>query len=197
MTNSMSNIEKVQLFVSKNFKVLSQEVVSPYQVSFVVEKDDVHQLLSTLKQAGWIQMSYLSAIDWPEDHQFEMIYILMNWEEAVHVQIRARINRENPVMNSILPIFPGAKYYERECHEFFGIAFPGNPDYEKQLILEGWDDIPPLRKDFDPRAYSERKFPQREYTENFVVTNDLPSKQEKRAKRKARAESLRVKGGQK
>jgi len=193
----MSNIEKVQLFVSKNFKVLSQEVVSPYQVSFVVEKDDVHQLLSTLKQAGWIQMSYLSAIDWPEDHQFEMIYILMNWEEAVHVQIRARINRENPVMNSILPIFPGAKYYERECHEFFGIAFPGNPDYEKQLILEGWDDIPPLRKDFDPRAYSERKFPQREYTENFVVTNDLPSKQEKRAKRKARAESLRVKGGQK
>lgn len=197
MTNSMSNIEKVQAIVNQSFNVIEQKVLSQYQVSFVVEKNDVHQLLATLKAAGWIQMSYLSAIDWPEDKQFELVYILMNWVEAVHVMIRTRIDRENPVMNSILPIFPGAKYYERECHEFFGIAFPGNPDYEKQLILEGWDDIPPLRKDFDPRAYSERKFPQRQYTEDFVVTNPEQSKQEKRAKRKARAESLRTKGGQK
>lgn len=195
MTSSMSNVEFVKDLVNKSFHPLSQEILSPYQISFVVEKDDVHQLLTVLKTAGWIQMSYLSAIDWPLENKFELIYILMNWDKAVHVQIRSKIDRTAPVMNTIIPIFPGAKYYERECHEFFGIAFPGNPDYEKQLILEGWDDIPPLRKDFDPKAYSDRKFPQRVYTEDFSVTNNEPSKQAKRAARKQRAESLR--GGKK
>lgn len=195
MTNSMSNIEYLQNLVKKNFTVIKQEVVSPYQISFVVEKNDVHLLLTSLKNAGWIQMSYLSAIDWIEENKFELVYILMNWDKAVHVQIRTMIDRDEPSMDSIIPIFPGAKYYERECHEFFGIKFPGNPDYHKQLILEMWDDIPPLRKDFDPKAYSDRKFPKREYTENFAVLNDQPSKIEKREKRVKRSESL--KGGQK
>jgi len=191
----MSNVEYLQDLVSKNFHIITQEVISPYQVSFVVERNEVHLLLSALKSAGWIQMSYLSAVDWPEENKFELVYILMNWDKAVHVQIRTNIDRENPTMDSIIPIFPGAKYYERECHEFFGIKFPGNPDYHKQLILEMWDDIPPLRKDFDPKAYSDRKFPKREYTENFVVTNGALSKQAKRLSREVRAESL--KGGKK
>jgi NADH-quinone oxidoreductase subunit C len=120
----------------------------------------------------------------------------MDWEKAVHVQVRTRVDREHPSMDTILPIYPGCKYYEREAHEFFGIKFPGNPDYEKQLILEQWDDIPPLRKDFDPRAYSNRKFQSREYTDNHIELNGKKSQQEKREVRKTRIESIN-KGGQK
>lgn len=191
MTNSMNNVEFVKALVAKTVTPLLVDVVDQYQVSFEVKQGEVHHLLSVLRSSGWIQLSYLSAIDWPEQNKFEVVYIVFNWEQPVYIQIRTKIDRSNPVMESILPIYPGAKYYERECHEFFGIAFPGNPDYEKQLILEGWDDIPPLRKDFDPKAYSDRKFPKREYTETFVVTNDQPSKQAKREARKARAQAVR------
>lgn len=191
MTNSMNNVEFVKALVAKTATPLLVDVVDQYQVSFEVKQGDVHHLLTVLRSAGWIQLSYLSAIDWPEQNKFEVVYIVFNWEQPVYIQIRTKIDRANPVMESILPIYPGAKYYERECHEFFGIAFPGNPDYEKQLILEGWDDIPPLRKDFDPKAYSDRKFPKREYTETYVVTNDQPSKQAKREARKARAQAVR------
>jgi len=187
----MNNVEFVKALVAKTVTPLLVDVVDQYQVSFEVKQGEVHHLLSVLRSAGWIQLSYLSAIDWPEQNKFEVVYIVFNWEQPVYIQIRTKIDRSNPVMESILPIYPGAKYYERECHEFFGIAFPGNPDYEKQLILEGWDDIPPLRKDFDPKAYSDRKFPKREYTETFVVTNDQPSKQAKREARKARAQAVR------
>ncbi|MDD3478638.1 MAG: NADH-quinone oxidoreductase subunit C [Candidatus Izemoplasmatales bacterium] len=196
MTNSMNNVNFVQELVHKNFTPVLEKVIDQYQVWFEVQQGDVHHLLSVLKTNGWKQLSYLSAIDWPEENKFELVYIVMNWDKPVHIQIRTKIDRENPVMDSILPIFPGAKYYERECHEFFGVKFPGNPDFEKQLILENWDDIPPLRKDFDPQAYSDRKFPSREYTETYVVTNGEPSKQVKRAARKSRSESLRTKGGQ-
>ncbi len=195
MTNSMTNVEFVQNLVKSNVKVLKEHVTDQYQVHFVVEQDKVHFLLNILRNAGWIQLSYLSAVDWPEENKFELVYIVFNWDKPVYVQIRTKIDRENPVMNSILPIYPGCKYYERECHEFFGVKFPGNPDYEKQLILENWDDIPPMRKDFDPEAYSTRKFPQREYSETYIVQSEGKSKIAKMEARTKRAESLR--GGKK
>lgn len=182
--------------VEQQFTVKKTEVIDAYQIAFEVEQEDVHRLLSNLKLQGWIQLSYLSAIDWLEEGEFEMVYILMNWQEALHIQVRTRINRDNPVMSSILPVFPGAKYYERECHEFFGIQFPGNPDYTKQLILEDWDDIPPLRKDFDPRAYSDSHFPSRDYGDEFTNLNNKESKKTKRDARKDRIAKI-GKGGRK
>jgi NADH-quinone oxidoreductase subunit C len=196
MTNSMNNIDYVKNLVNEKVKVLKIEEIDQHQISFVVAKNDIHMLLSVLKAEGWTQLSYLSAIDWIDDLKFEVVYIVFNWERGVHVQVRTLIERENPTMDSILPIFPGAKYYEREAHEFFGIAFPGNPEYHKQLILEGWDDIPPLRKDFDPRAYSDKKFPSREYPQDFSTGKGKPSPKAKREAREKRANSLR-RGGMK
>lgn len=196
MTNSMSNTEFVRNLVENQYKVLKTEVLDKYQVSFEVKKDDVHSLLSLLKTSGWIQLSYLSAIDWIEENEFEMVYILFNWEKPVHIQIRTRLDRDTASINSILPIFPGCKYYEREAHEFFGIKFPGNPDHEKQLILEEWDDMPPMRKDFDPRAYSDRKFSKMEYTNDFVNKDGKNSKQDARTVRYDNVDKLRT-GGKK
>jgi len=193
----MNNINYVSEILESKFEINKKEVIDQYQVAFEVKKEDVHHVLSVLKQDGWIQLSYLGAIDWIEENEFELVYILMNWEKPVHIQIRARIDRENPVMDSILPIFEGCKYYEREVHEFFGIKFPGNPDHMKQLILENWDDIPPLRKDFDPRAYSDAHFAKREYSETFIDMNEeKESKQEKRSLRKKRINNV-AKGGKK
>ncbi len=196
MTNSMSNTEFVTNLVESQYKVISTEVVDKYQVSFEVKKEDVHSLLTLLKTSGWIQLSYLSAVDWPLDNEFEMVYIVFNWDKAVHIQIRTRLDRDTASINSILPIYPGCKYYEREAHEFFGIKFPGNPDHEKQLILEEWDDIPPLRKDFDPRAYSDKKFSKMEYKNDFVNKDGKVSKQDARTIRYAKVDKLRT-GGKK
>ena len=192
--NSMSNIETVKGLVSDIITPIKEEVIDQYQIAYVIDKDDVHRTLSYLKNAGWIQLSYLSAVDWPEENTIEIVYILMNWEKPVHIQLRTKINRDNPVMPSIISIFEGAKYYEREAHEFFGVSFPGNPDHEKQLILENWDDMPPMRKDFDPRGYSDAHFVSREYTTDYTELNNQESKQAKRLKRKRLINSL-DKGG--
>lgn len=197
MTNSINNLETVdQIIKQSEFNIIHKEDIDQHQVAYEIKKADVHRFLSTFKKAGWIQLSYLSAIDWPSENKFELIYIIFNWEKPVYIQLRAKINRENPFMDTILPIFSGAKYYEREAHEFFGIHFPGNPDYEKQLILEGWDDIPPLRKDFDPSAYSAKKFPSREYPDEFSVKDPNNKTLDKNEARKKRAENLRT-GGKK
>lgn len=197
MTNFTSNIKTVDQIIEKTrVEVLLKDEIDNYQVAYEINKADIHTTLSSLKKEGWIQLSYLSAIDWPDENKMELIYLLFNWETPVYIQIRSKIDREHPEVASIIQIYPGAKYYEREAHEFFGIHFPGNPDYEKQLILEHWDDIPPLRKDFDPRAYSDKKFPSREYPDQFSEKDPKNKKREKLEARDIRANKLRS-GGEK
>jgi len=196
MTNSTNNIEAVDTII-ENSQVtpLLRDEIDQYQVAYEIQKGDIHTTLSLLKNAGWIQLSYLSAIDWPEENKMELIYILFNWEQPVYVQIRSKIDRRKPEVPSIIQIFPGAKYYEREAHEFFGIDFPGNPDFDKQLILENWDDIPPLRKDFDPSSYSKKKFPSRTYPDQFSKKDPDNKTREKQTEREKRANKLRTGGG--
>lgn len=190
----MNNIEHVQSLMKDICSPIKENIIDQFQIAYELKQDDIHKTLGYLKNAGWIQLSYLSAVDWPDTNEIEVVYILMNWKKPVHIQLRTRIDRENPVMPSIISIYEGAKYYEREAHEFFGVKFPGNPDYEKQLILEKWDDMPPMRKDFDPRQYSDAHFVGREYSHDFTELNNQPSKQAKRQQRKTRINSL-DKGG--
>ena len=191
----MNNLMNLKEWVNNNFDTVKVDEVDAQQIGFEVKHEDVHRLLSNLKSRGWTQLSYLSAVDWLEENKFELIYLVFNWETPIYVQVRSKIDRDNPVTQSVLPIYPGAKYYERETHEFFGIAFEGNPEHHKQLILENWDDLPPLRKDFDPQAYSDKTFPKRAYEHDFEVVDKTNKRKERRLLRKQRAESLR--GGQK
>jgi len=64
-------------------------------------------------------------------------------------------------------LWPTARFYERDIHEFFGVKFDGNDDM-KPLILENWKDIPPMRKDFDPHKFSKENFPDRTYDVDFI-----------------------------
>jgi len=48
--------------------------------------------------------------------------------------------------------------YQREIKEMFGINFPGSPRVDESFLLEGWDDVPPMRREFDTKEYSEKTF---------------------------------------
>jgi NADH-quinone oxidoreductase subunit C len=50
----------------------------------------------------------------------------------------------------------------------FGIDFPGSPRVDEPFILESWDDIPPMRREFDTRAYSEARYFPRPGREKIV-----------------------------
>jgi len=64
-------------------------------------------------------------------------------------------------MDSIHDVWPTAATYQRELREMFGIDFPGSPRIEEEFILEGWNDIPPYRRDFDTLKYANASFNQR------------------------------------
>jgi NADH-quinone oxidoreductase subunit C len=61
-------------------------------------------------------------------------------------------------MESIHEIWPTAATYQRELREMFGIDFPGSPRLHEEFILEGWNDIPPYRRDFDTLKYAQANY---------------------------------------
>lgn len=90
--------------------------------------------------------------------QFQLTYLLNNRAKCQDVGIRVMIPRDQPEMESIHDLWPAAATYQRELHEMFGIDFPGSPRLTEEFILEGWNDIPPYRRDFDTLEYARQAF---------------------------------------
>lgn len=122
------------------------------------EKDKLISVLYEMKLIGFNQLSIMSAIDRIKDNEFELFYVLYNYKEKVNAIVRTRIPRDNPVIETADKIYLPAHTYERELTEMFGIAVNGNPDAGKPFILENWNNIPPMRKDFDSVGYVDEHF---------------------------------------
>lgn len=164
----MNSMNKVAEELKIRFNIEDFIYPDDMQMIFDVDKDMTHTVLDYLKGSGFRQLSILTCIDWPKENVFQLVYIIFNWDTGIHVLLRTKLDRDKPEFRTITNIYPGAQYYERDVHEFFGVEFEGNEMSYKPLFLELWDDIPPMRKDFDPLAYSKKRFPEREYKVNFT-----------------------------
>ena len=104
---------------------------------------------------GFTHLVILTAVDWIEQGQFQLTYLINNRENATDLGLRVIIPRDNASMDSIHHLWPTATTYQRELKEMFGIDFPGSPGVDEDFILEGWTDLPPYRRDFDTLKYSQ------------------------------------------
>ncbi len=128
------------------------------RLDFYVNKQCVPSVLTYLKSGmGYIHLSHIAFVDWLEEGEFELIYIVWSPTEKLKVFIRARVERENPLMPNIESIWRQANTYQREAREMYGIQFEGF-EAPQDLMLEDWDDIPPMRRDFDTEAYAEKTY---------------------------------------
>ncbi|MCD6450180.1 MAG: NADH-quinone oxidoreductase subunit C [Thermotogaceae bacterium] len=162
MTNSMSKAVEVL----KSFNPLVEEI-DDREIKISLSNDKVISALDVLKSMGFSHLSLITCVDWIDDNQFELVYILFNWEDGGKVLVSTRIDRSNPKFVTVKELWPVARFYERELHEFFGVEFEGNDDM-RPLFLELWDEKPPMRKDFDPSKYSKEKFPDRKYEKDVI-----------------------------
>ena len=131
-------------------------------------------VLRFLKDKGFDHLALLSAVDWIEEKEHELVYILTRYiqnideyrdESKLHLIVKTRIPRDEPQFQTITGIFPIAEPYEREIHELFGIKFEGHKRLTPLFLERGYK-IPPFRKDFDTRKYVEEVFDKIPFAEN-------------------------------
>ena len=124
-----------------------------------VKAAELVPLVTSLKaNHGYSVLVILSAVDWLEDCKFQLTYIVNNPEEKRDLGIRVYIKREEASMDSIHGLWEHAATFQREIREMFGIQFPGSPRVDDPFLLEGWDNMPPMRRDFDTKKYAEETY---------------------------------------
>jgi NADH-quinone oxidoreductase subunit C len=93
-------------------------------------------------------LSDVTALDhYPNEPRFETVYHLLSFETNQRLRLKARMESENPRIDSMVPIWPAANAFEREVFDLFGIDFKGHPDLRRILMPEDWEGHP-LRKDY-------------------------------------------------
>ena len=167
-------MESVINNIKRQFSLTGQDSAHGWYIS--CEKKDVVSILSYLKfKEGFTHLILITAVDWIEDGRFQLTYLLNNPVEKTRLGVRTFIERsvwpEESEMESAHHLWPAAKTYQRELHEMFGIDFPGSPEINDPLIMEYWDDIPPYRRDFDTKKYSEDTYFPREGREAMTRLN--------------------------
>ena len=149
--------EITSLLKSKFPDSLLNVVSEDKRISLLVKKEKFYQILSQLKDTGFNHLSDVTAVDYIDEREFELIYHLWSHREKIRAIVKVRIPRESPTVKSVVALWTGAQMHEREDHELFGINFEGNPNLSP-LFLEDWEEIPPFRKDFDTRKYVKEKY---------------------------------------
>jgi NADH-quinone oxidoreductase subunit C len=89
---------------------------------------------------------WLSAVDDPPDG-FSLVAHVWSTRRRHGVLVRTRVPRDAPSVASVVDVFPGAAWHERETHEMFGVDFPGHPGLTPLLLPPEFEGHP-LRKEF-------------------------------------------------
>ena len=126
-----------------------ESVVESSEKAVVVKSDsllDVAAFLKDTPDLDFDYLNYITAVDY-YDH-FEVVYMLSSLEHNHSLVIKTRCyDRESPSLPSVVHLWQGADFQEREIYDLMGIKFEGHPNMKRIFLWEGFAGHP-LRKDF-------------------------------------------------
>ena len=124
-------------------------VVESSADSLLVKAESLLPLVSYLKTTPGLDFDYLTAITAVDYYDyFEVVYQLTSLQHNHSLVIKTRCyDRDNPTLPSVVSLWRGADFQEREIYDLFGIGFEGHPNLKRIVLWEGFEGHP-LRKDF-------------------------------------------------
>lgn len=134
------------------------------QVFVSIKREKIVDICRFLHDEPDIYMDYLAdlcGVDYPDRrHRFEVVYNLFSMKHGHRLILKAQIPENDPSVDSVVPVWSGANWHEREACDMYGILFNGHPDLRRILMPEDWEGYP-LRKDYPlegPEGYEYKGF---------------------------------------
>ena len=125
----------------------------------VIAPDQLIKVATFLRdELDYAYLSCVTGVDYPEatnsfPARFEAVYNLFR-AQGGPVTLHVHADRENPVIPSLVSVWPSANFQEREAWDLMGIRFEGHPDLRRILLWEGFAGHP-LRKGWHEPYYEE------------------------------------------
>ena len=127
------------------------------ETTVFVRPESVSDIVRYLHDDASEQYDYLSDVTAVEYRDLELplqvVWHLRSLPYRRFLRLKAEIPKGAPLrVPSVMPIYSGADWLERECYDMFGIQFDGHPDLRRILMWEQYTEGYPLRKDFPLRG---------------------------------------------
>jgi NADH-quinone oxidoreductase subunit D/NADH-quinone oxidoreductase subunit C/D len=111
------------------------------------------------EELGFNYLSSVTGVDLIKDDKMEVVYHTYSIDQGGGaVVLKVQVDRDNPVVPSLTPYWPGADFQEREAWDLLGIEFEGHPDMRRILMWDGFHGHP-LRKDWKEPFFEEDNKP--------------------------------------
>jgi NADH-quinone oxidoreductase subunit C len=134
------------------------------QLTIAVETSkivEVAQFLRDDPRCRFVNFTDATAVDYPgREKRFDVVYHLMSPTLNTRIRLKA-LASETTQVPSIISVFPGADWFEREAYDLYGVIFVGHPDMRRLLTDYGFDGHP-LRKDFPLTGFVEVRYDDQE-----------------------------------
>ncbi|OGW30021.1 MAG: hypothetical protein A2X59_08430 [Nitrospirae bacterium GWC2_42_7] len=132
------------------------------QVSVLLKKGKILEICRYLHDQTDLSFNYLAdvcGVDYlgKKENRFEVVYHLYSIKHRHAIRLKAEVSGDNPAIHSVVSIWAGANWHEREAHDMYGIVFQGHPDLRRILMPDDWDGFP-LKKDY-PLKGTEKEWP--------------------------------------
>jgi NADH-quinone oxidoreductase subunit C len=139
----------------------------------IVAQTQAHEILGWLKTEAGQQFDYLvdvTAVEYRDrERALEVVYQLWSLDRKAFLRLKIELDKRQPLaVDSIVDLWKGADWMEREVFDMFGVRFIGHPDLRRILMWENYSEGFPLRKDFPLRG----RFSRAEQTRR-ALSNEL------------------------
>jgi NADH-quinone oxidoreductase subunit C len=138
-------------------------VVTGHSIAFgeltvTAKASEIVSVIHYLRQEQrFVSFVDVTAVDWPgRERRFDVVYHLLSPYTNLRVRVKVEVG-EDETVPSIIELFPGADWFEREVYDLYGIPFVGHPDMRRILTDYGFEGHP-LRKDFPLTGFVEVRY---------------------------------------
>jgi NADH-quinone oxidoreductase subunit C len=134
------------------------------QLTVAVKAEKIVEIVKYLRDEPslrFINITDVTAVDYPgREKRFDVIYHFLSPTLNTRIRLRAEAD-ETTQVPSIIEVFPGADWFERETYDLYGVIFIGHPDMRRLLTDYGFEGHP-LRKDFPLTGFVEVRYDDQE-----------------------------------
>jgi NADH-quinone oxidoreductase subunit C/D len=132
------------------------EAIQPAEYEgVVVASDKLIEVATALRDdMGYEYLSSVTGVDYIDKGYLEVVYHAYKLSGGGPLVFKARTPRDAAEVPSVVSIWPGAEFQEREAYDLYGIRFTGHPDLRRILLWEGFEGYP-LRKDWKEAYYEQ------------------------------------------
>jgi len=139
-----------------NGEVIEDVIEFRGETTVVVPREMLREAAACCRQHAELQYNFLTdatCVDrFPMEPRFEVSYHLVSIPRRERLRLKTKLSGSDPVMDSLVTVWPGANWLEREIFDLFGIRFTGHPDLRRILLPDDWEGYP-LRRDFPTQGF--------------------------------------------